>query len=209
MQKTRTLPSNFLYDINKEERFMNCCIMSNLERYLRRFDEVLEQMANQMLCRTSLGDVTIDFCECMIPHHQAAIYMCKNVLQYTQNEDLRGICNQIIETQQEEICQMEEIKNSTCGFVNTLSDTNIYISQYLNITRNMICRMRNSPQCCCVNLSFINEMIPHHEGAICMCENVLQCCIDPRLREMCERIIAEQTEGVRRLKQIRCMICNG
>ncbi len=188
---------------------MNCCIMSDLERYIRRFQEILNQMENKMLCRSSLDDVTIDFCECMIPHHQAAIYMCQNLLQYTQNENLKEICNNIIETQTEGIRRMEEIKNSTCGFVNTLSDTNIYNSQYLSITRNMLCRMRNSPQCCCVNLSFIGEMIPHHEGAICMCENALQCCIDPRLRELCQNIITEQSEGIRQLKQVRCRIYNG
>jgi len=188
---------------------MNCCIMSDLERYLRRFDEIVNQMANQMLCRSSLSDVTIDFCECMIPHHRAAIDMCQNVLQYTENEQLIDICNNIIETQTEGICQMEEIKDSTYGFVNTLSDVNIYVSQYLNIVRNMVCRMRNGARnCCCVNLSFINQMIPHHQGAICMCENALQCCIDPRLKTLCENIIKEQTEGIADLRQVRCVICS-
>lgn len=94
---------------------MDCCLMSNLERYLRRFDEILNQKANQMLCRTSISDVTIDFCECMIPHH---------------------------------------------------------------------------------------------EGEICMCKNCLQCCIDPRLKTICEKIIKEQTEGVIQLRQVRCLLAN-
>lgn len=41
---------------------MDCCMISDLERYLNRFDGILNQMANKMLCRTALSDVTIDFC---------------------------------------------------------------------------------------------------------------------------------------------------
>lgn len=188
---------------------MECCRMSDLQKYLCRFDEILNQMENKMLCRSNVSDITLDFCECMIPHHQAAIYMCENLLKYTECEPLKKIACDIIETQTQGIKEMQEIAKTTCGFVNSQRDVNCYVSQYLSITRNMICRMRNSPQCQNINLSFIGEMIPHHEGAICMCQNLLQYCIDPRLEKIAKSIIKEQSEGVQHLKQVRCMICNG
>ena len=45
-------------------------------------------------------------------------------------------------------------------------------------------------------------MIPHHEGAIEMCHNLLKYCIDSRLRNVAEAIIKEQSEGVRQLEEI-------
>lgn len=187
---------------------MECCRMSDLNKYLRRFEEILCQMANKMITRTSVSDITLDFIECMIPHHQAAIYMCENLLKYTECEPLQKIANNIIQTQTQGIQQMQEIAQTTCGFVNSQRDVNCYISNYFSITRNMICRMRNSCECENINLNFINEMIPHHEGAISMCQNLLKYCIDPRLKQIAESIIKEQSEGVEQLKKVRCMICN-
>lgn len=187
---------------------MECCRMSELEKYLKRFDEILCQMENKMLNRNSISDITLDFIECMIPHHQAAIYMCENLLKYTDCEPLQEIARNIIQTQTKGIQQMQEIAKNTCGFVNSQNDLNCYISRYLAIARKMICRMRNSPRCENINLSFINEMIPHHEGAISMCENLLKYCIDPRLKSVAESIIKEQSQGVKQLKEVRRMICN-
>ena len=186
---------------------MDCCLMSDLERYLRRFNEIVNQMANQMLCRTSISDVTIDFCECLIPCNQGVIAMCQNVLQYTQNDDLQEFCNHMIESKTEQNNTLQEIKDSTYGFINTVNDVNTYVSQYLSICRTMICRMRNNSRRC-VNLSFVCQMIACQEGIICMCENCLQCCIDPRLRTFCENTIQEANEAIGDLRRIYCTICN-
>ena len=72
----------------------------------------------------------------------------------------------------------------------------------------MICRMRNAPIGNNINLNFIDEMIPHHEGAIRMCENVLKYNIDPRLVEIANLIIEEQSKGVKNLQEIRERISN-
>ena len=77
------------------------------------------------------------------------------------------------------------------------------MSKYFEITKDMIEKMRNSPRCLSINLDFVNEMIPHHEGAIAMCENLLQYRIDPRLVDVAKTIIREQSEGVNELENIR------
>ena len=67
--------------------------------------------------------------------------------------------------------------------------------------------MKNSPRCVNINLDFVGEMIPHHEGAIQMCNNLLQYRIDPRLADVARTIIEEQSRGVKELEQIRRMLC--
>src|SRR5207245_7319401 len=49
------------------------------------------------------GDVDADFVATMVTHHQAAIDMAKAELRYGRNEQLRGIAQAIIVTQQEAI----------------------------------------------------------------------------------------------------------
>ncbi len=176
-------------------------------KYLCRFNQILCEMANKMLSRKITDSITINFIECMIPHHQAAIYMCENLLPDTNYEPLEKIAKNIIQTQTEGIEQMREIAKTTCGFTNSEKDIHCYMTKYFAITKNMICKMKNSPRCANINLNFVNEMIPHHEGAVEMCENLLQYCIDPRLKNVAEAIIREQSEGIRELKEIRRDLC--
>lgn len=165
-------------------------------------------MACKMFSQRVTNNITKDFIVCMIPHHEAAIYMCQNLLKYTKYPSLQEIAENIINTQTRGVEQMTNILETTKDCVNSVEDVNCYISKYLIITKNMVCKMENSPRCIDINLSFVNEMIPHHEGAISMCENLLKYCIDPRLKAIAESIIKEQSEGVIKLKKIKDELCN-
>ena len=176
--------------------------------YLYRFDQILDEMASKMLNANFTNNITINFIECMIPHHQAAIYMCENLLKYTTYPPLINIAKGIIEMQTRGIEQMKEIRATTTARYNNITqDVNDYVQKYLEITKNMIDKMKNSPRCLSINLNFVNEMIPHHEGAVEMCENLLQYYIDPRLKQVANTIIEDQSRGIEELKQIRQKLC--
>lgn len=177
------------------------------KRYLIRFDEILEQMEEKMLSQEVVNNITINFIRCMIPHHQAAIEMSENLLQYSKYQPLEEIAKNIVKMQTAGIEQMIQIEKTTSGFQNTPKDINNYITKYLEITKEMIKKMKNSPRCININLNFINEMIPHHEGAIHMSKNVLCYRIDPRLKNVADSIIKEQTQGIEKLKQVQAYLC--
>ena len=173
-----------------------------VKNYLARFDEILNEMATKMLNPSLTNNITLDFIVCMVPHHQAAIYMSQNLLKYTNFEPLQNIANGIIEMQQRGIKQMEEIARTTKGYDNSKYDVNIYLQRYFEITNNMLERMKNSRRMMDINLDFVSEMIPHHEGAIQMCRNLLMYRIDPRLVQVANTIIQEQSKGVMELKEV-------
>ncbi len=173
-----------------------------VKNYLARFDEILNEMATKMLNPSLTNNITLDFIVCMVPHHQAAIYMSQNLLKYTNFEPLQNIANGIIKMQQRGIKQMEEIARTTKGYDNSKYDVNIYLQRYFEITNNMLARMQNSRRMMDINLDFVSEMIPHHEGAIQMCRNLLMYRIDPRLVQVANTIIQEQSKGVMELKEV-------
>ena len=173
-----------------------------VKNYLARFDEILNEMATKMLNPSLTNNITLDFIVCMVPHHQAAIYMSQNLLKYTNFEPLQNIANGIIKMQQRGIKQMEEIAKTTKGYDNSKYDVNIYLQRYFEITNNMLARMQNSRRMMDINLDFVSEMIPHHEGAIQMCRNLLMYRIDPRLVQVANTIIQEQSKGVMELKEV-------
>ena len=53
-----------------------------INEYLHRFDEILCEMSNKMLSFNTTSNITINFIECMIPHHEAAIYMSEIIDHY-------------------------------------------------------------------------------------------------------------------------------
>lgn len=170
--------------------------------YLSRYDKILQEMENKMKSFEPENNITKYFIECMIPHHQSAIYMSKSLLEYTTYEELQKMARRMIEVQTEEIEELCEIYRTTIGYINTKEDTQKYNNKYLLITTNMINKMKMSCRTININLNFATEMIPHHEGAIEMCNNLLKYCIDPRLKRIAQKMIKEQNEQIQRLKQI-------
>lgn len=180
----------------------------DVKNYLNNFNYILSIMTNKMLHKPISFNITKEFIVCMIPHHEAAIYMCKNLLQYSRNKQLIDICNNIIRMQSKGICEMNNILDTTIGYNSQINDFNEYYNKYLEITKNMIYRMKNSSRSMNIDLDFISEMIPHHEGAITMCKNLLMYSVDPRLKIICENIIIEQTRGVKKLMEVRNRLYN-
>lgn len=182
---------------------MNYYEWINAEKYLYRFDQILNEMTNKMLIKPTTDDITIYFIRCMVPHHQAAIDMCENLLRYTTYSPLIQVATNIIKVQQKGIKDMLEIARTTSGNKNSRYELENYTRIYKEIAKNMILGMKNSPRTMKINLDFTGEMIPHHKGAIAMCNNLLQYRIDPRLRIVAQNIIKEQTRGVEQLEAIR------
>lgn len=187
---------------------MNCQEMQEAKQYLTKFNQIVTQMGNQMLSCKSVSNITLYFISCMIPHHQAAIYMCENLLSTSKYIPLEEIAQNIIKTQTLGIEKMKQIAKTTCGFCNTEYEMRNYVNKYVIITKEMLERMKEATESCNIPLNFVNEMIPHHEGAIAMCQNVLLYTIDPRLEKVAISIIKEQSEGVKQLKEIRNILCS-
>ena len=92
---------------------MNYDLSNNARNYLNRFDMILNQMSNKMLYPSLGNSVTINFIRCMIPHHEAAIYMCKNLLRYINFFPLQEEAESIIRMQTKGVFQMKEIERTT------------------------------------------------------------------------------------------------
>ena len=129
--------------------------MMRARKYLYRFDEILNQMAEKMLSQEITNSITINFIKCMIPHHQAAIYMSENLLQYTNYKPLQEMAKNIIKIQTKGIIEIEEIQKNTYGFQNMPQEVNCYNEKYFEITKNMIERMKKAPRTQYINWNFI------------------------------------------------------
>ena len=142
----------------------------------------------------------------MIPHHQAAIDMCQNLLKYTTNISLQNIALDIISEQTQSIQNMRNILNQCLKINNSPSDLQKYQRQLHIIQKRMFHLMQHAAVSNNINLDFIHEMIPHHQGAIQMSRLTLEYEICPQLRPILQAIIVSQEKGVKQMKHLLEMI---
>lgn len=174
-----------------------------VREYLNGFNKILWEMSSKMLGFNTTSNITINFIECMIPYNEAEIDMYENLLTYTNHKKLYQIANNAIKIESQNIAEMKDIVRTSPTCANYPNHVTNYENKYLEITNNMINKMKNSPRTQNINYNFTKEMILHYEGGIQICENLLKYPIDPRLKNATIKLIKEQNKKIERLKNIQ------
>lgn len=91
--------------------------------------------------------------------------------------------------------------NQSCELSNV---TKAYIEEFDSILKNMIRCMTESCLTNSISDNFIIQMIPHHEAAIGMSENLLKYTTCLPLQKIAEGIIEEQTKSIGDMLEIQC-----
>lgn len=189
--------------MNRQCRFDNAA-----KEYLYTFYGILDEMIWCMTGAEQGESISCNFIMQMIPHHQAAIEMSKNVLKYTENKTLCKIAEQIIEEQTKSISDMLNIKRCCCMEKNSKEDLFRYRENTEKIMQTMFREMKGACASGQVNCDFMWEMIPHHEGAVRMAENALCFPLCKELIPILQSIITSQKRGIEQMRNLlRCMGC--
>ena len=178
----------------------NPCIK---EPYYIGFIKIFDTMKKGMSAPKPAGNVTLDFLAEMIPHHEAAISMAENILIYTKNPEIISIANTAIKEQTAGVKQMQELQkflqeNPPAPDANEAE----YLKNFTEIYETMVQKMGSAKPTCNVDIDFLSEMIPHHEGALAMCKNVLNYTQNETLKSIATNIINTQTPQAKKLQQL-------
>ena len=186
--------------------------------YLTCFDQILQEMIRGMTRPRPKGSISGLFIRQIIPHHEAAIRMSENLLQFTKpsgkNCDccdtyekdlilpLNNIAKNIIEEQTKSIEHMKNAFFCCCEHENSNQDMRRYMMVFRPVVQTMFSEMRRAPRTERIPYDFIREMIPHHQGAVSMSENALRFPVCPQLIPILDAIIISQKEGIRQMQKL-------
>lgn len=179
-----------------------CRLSEAAKAYLSRFNCILDEMINGMTTAELTDSISRNFIVQMIPHHQAAIEMSKNILKYTTLAPLREIAQNIITEQTKSIENMRKIERECSECINSKCDVDLYNRRVNQIMQIMFGAMGDAAATNNINSDFIREMIPHHRGAIEMSRNALQYDICCGLRPILNAIITSQQKGIMQMRQM-------
>lgn len=82
------------------------------ENYIKTYDEIKANMFKEMKSVPLTGTADQTFLRQMIYHHEGAIAMAKNILNYTENPKLKELAENIVSTQSEGVNEMKDLLNT-------------------------------------------------------------------------------------------------
>lgn len=187
----------------------NLSVLSlNTQSYLTRYQSILAEMASSMESAELNSSISGSFIRQMLPHHEAAIEMSRNLLRYTTNLGLQRIAGNIITEQTRSMEAMRQIARTCANTRNTPQSASRYAHCVSQIVENMLAAMENAQAVNSIDLDFIAEMLPHHEGAVKMSRLALRFSLCPGLVPILNNIITSQSRGIRELREIRASLNN-
>lgn len=156
------------------------------------------------------ADATYDlrFIDGMIPHHEGALVMAEAALAHSQRPEIRQLAENIIAAQQVEIAQMQEWR--AAWYPDAPPEPIMYHAEMnhdMPMSEEMIAAMRMDMDLGKADdgfdQRFIDAMIPHHEGAVKMAEDLKVKSTRPELQALADEIIASQQAEIDQMKQWR------
>ncbi len=154
------------------------------------------------------AEFDLRFIDGMILHHQGAIAMAQAVLQNSQREEMKQLAQAVVEAQQDEIDQMKAWRQA--WYPNASTEPVMYDAQMghtMAMTPEMQAAMAMDGDLgkadADFDLRFIDAMIPHHEGALAMAEQVLEKSDRSELRQVAQDILATQQVEIDQMTQWR------
>jgi len=182
--------------------YCRCSLGAAAQNYLELFYNILDEMIQGMTQAPLTASLSHNFIVQMIPHHEAAIEMSRNILNYTENETLRDIASHIVSEQTKSIEAMRQALPCCELRVNCPGELCRYQRSMDRIQRVMFSRMQNACATDRLNCDFMWEMIPHHQGAVEMSALTLRCNICPELIPILEAILLSQKRGIRQMQAL-------
>lgn len=131
------------------------------------------------------------FLSAMIPHHEAAVVMAKDVLAKGKDAQVKKWANDVIASQQAEIVQMNAWLKSLGGVDKKAADA-------MNSSMHA---MMTSPMDKDADRNFVAMMVGHHASALEMSTSALVRSDDAKIIALANQIIAAQAKEIMEYRQ--------
>jgi len=146
------------------------------------------------------------FLDNMIPHHQQAIMMSRMLVMHSQRAEMKTLGNDIINAQLQEIDQMQSWRSQWFATQPLATHPGMMqeMSGVMRMEHGGMMMPGHTPGMMMkmdVDLWFINNMIPHHQGAIDMANAALKNSQRQEILDLAQSIISAQQKEIDMMKQ--------
>ncbi len=136
----------------------------------------------------------LQFLDTMIAHHQGAVDMSKPALEKAEHGELKEFARHIIADQEREIAQMKQWREQ--WYAGKPQAMNMDMRGMRASMEGMDMNNLNAAMGRAYDIMFLEMMVPHHQGAVTMSEEVLQRAEHPELKQLARQIITSQEREI-------------
>lgn len=172
------------------------------KRYLCCYYQILDEMIQGITTAKLTRSLSHNFIVQMIPHHQAAVRMCRNLLQYSDDGAVRRLAQRITDQQTQGLQAMEGLLPDCGQPANPQMDLRLCHRRTELILRELFSQMGSAPEGNRLDLVFLRQMIPHHLGAARMAQNTLRYQVATGLAPMLRSTIDTHCKEVRQMRAL-------
>ena len=172
------------------------------KRYLCCYYQILDEMIQGITTAKLTRSLSHNFIVQMIPHHQAAVRMCRNLLQYADDGAVRRLAQRITDQQTQGLQAMEGLLPDCGQPANPQMDLRLCHRRTELILRELFSQMGSAPEGNRLDLVFLRQMIPHHLGAARMAQNTLRYQVATGLAPVLRSTIDTHCKEVRQMRAL-------
>ncbi|AFY96869.1 DUF305 domain-containing protein [Chamaesiphon minutus] len=146
------------------------------------------------------------FIDSMIPHHQGALVMAQEVLQKSKRPELIKLAKGIITEQKKEIAQMQQWRKQWYPKASATpmmwhTAMNHEMAMTAEHKQSMMMSMSLGKADAGFDRRFLDAMIPHHQGAVTMGQDLLKKSKRPEMQKLARNIITSQQAEIAQMTQ--------
>lgn len=172
------------------------------KRYLCCYYQILDEMIQGITTAKLTRSLSHNFIVQIIPHHQAAVRMCRNLLQYSDDGAVRRLAQRITDQQTQGLQAMEGLLPDCGQLANPQMDLRLCHRRTELILRELFSQMGSAPEGNRLDLVFLRQMIPHHLGAARMAQNTLRYQVATGLAPVLRSTIDTHCKEVRQMRAL-------
>jgi uncharacterized protein (DUF305 family) len=137
----------------------------------------------------------------MVPHHRSAVEMAEMALEQGESAFVRDLARDIVRTQEEEISTMGDIDQRLAeqGVERGTMDMADH-EMGMDMGEDAMAELRDADP---FDRAFIDEMVPHHQGAVRMARMQLEMGQNPELQELAQEIVDAQAREIEAMNRER------
>ncbi|MES2642484.1 MAG: DUF305 domain-containing protein [Myxococcota bacterium] len=146
------------------------------------------------------------FLEMMVPHHEGAVDMARIALERAEHPEIKSLAESIIASQEAEVATMSAWRKAWFG--SNAAPAQGGSMEHSGMSGNAgMADMTKSIEALKTakpfDLAFIDAMIPHHQDALRMAEDVRAKTERPEIKELADRITAAQKKEIDQMQEWR------
>ena len=181
------------------------------KRYLCCYYQILDEMIQSVSAAKLTQSISQNTIVQLIPHHRAAVRLCRNILEASNDGNLRRLAQCVAARQTQAIGQLEAELSDAAQLTSPQMDLRLCQRRMDLIFREMYAQMGEVPERGRMDALFIRQMIPQRQGAILAARNALRYEVSTGLAPILRSVIDTQSREVGQMRtllnRLGCQSC--